>query len=303
MYDPFLVETSSAAPSRNLSKTEKAHIKRLAQNEEEKTRRAEIRRTDPDSKPCSACGSWDHERRSNKDCPHYIPNMAMLSPLKRTAVIKCSLEGCFRNNQLKRLMIDCVISSRITTHIASLFMQHLRISRLSQGLPMVRVNQTFCYQAFCQLVGKGSTAPSWVKEEYGRFSSLVPENVKQQFNKSTALMSVCAAEYATNAVNHVVANFERKSVLYFFTRFNNNNDIWHLECAIVLIAKRLPNIIIIKQHNWKFIGHHPCPKLTQAPIDEFADSIDLGPMFNQCCFSFKQGAFVFSLDVQDHGSN
>ena len=155
MYDPFLVETSSAAPRRNLSKAEKAHIKRLAKNEEEKTRRAETRRTDPDAKRCGACGSWDHERRSNKDCPHYIPKRAMLTPLTRTSVIKCSLEGCCRNNQLKRLMIDCVISSRITTHVASLFMQHLCISRLSQGLPMVPLNQTFCYQAFCQLIGKG----------------------------------------------------------------------------------------------------------------------------------------------------
>jgi ribosomal protein L32 len=73
LYDPFLVETSSAAPSRILSKAEKAHIKRLAKNEEEKTRRAEIRKTDPDAKPCSACGSWDYERRSNKNGPHYIP--------------------------------------------------------------------------------------------------------------------------------------------------------------------------------------------------------------------------------------
>jgi ribosomal protein L32 len=278
LYDPFLVETSSAAPSRNLSKAEKAHIKRLAKNEEEKTRRAEIRRTDPDAKPCSACGSWDHERRSNKDCPHYIPKRAMLTPLTRTSVIKCSLEGCCRNNQLKRLMIDCVISSRTTTHVASLFMQHLCISRLSQGLPMVPLNQTFCYQAFCQLIGKGSTAPSWVKEEYRRFSSLVPENVKQQFNKSTALMSVCAAEYATNAVNHVVANFEGKSVLYFFIRFNNNNDIWHLENATVANRKKIALYCYHKAAQLEAHWPSNLPEtVTQASIDEFADSIDLGP--------------------------
>jgi succinyl-CoA synthetase alpha subunit len=34
-----------------LSKAEKVHIKRLAKNQEEKTRRAKIRRTDPDVKP------------------------------------------------------------------------------------------------------------------------------------------------------------------------------------------------------------------------------------------------------------
>jgi hypothetical protein len=82
---------------------------------------------------------------------------------------------------------------------------------------------------------------------------LVPENVKQKLNKSVTLMSVCAAEYASNAVSHVVANFEMKSVLYFFTLFNKNNDISKL--LLLLIAKRLPDIVIIKQHNWKLIGH------------------------------------------------
>jgi hypothetical protein len=73
LYDLFLVETSSATPSRNLSKAEKAHIKQVVKNEEKKARRAEIRRTNPYAKSCSACGSWDHERSNNKDCPHYIP--------------------------------------------------------------------------------------------------------------------------------------------------------------------------------------------------------------------------------------
>jgi hypothetical protein len=78
------------------------------------------------------------------------------------------------------------------------------------------------------------------KEEYRPCSSLVPENVKQQFNKSIALMSVCATEYATNAVNHVAANFGTKSVLYFFIRFNNNNnDTWHLENATVANRKKI----------------------------------------------------------------
>ena len=202
----------------------------------------------------------------------------MLTPLTRTSVIKCSLEECCRNKQLKRLMIDCVISSRTTTHVASLFMQHLCISRVSQGLPMVPVNQTFRYHAFCQLIGKGSTAPSWVKEEYRRFSSLVPENVKQQFKKSTALMSVCAVEYASNSVNHVVANFERKSLLYFFTCFNNNNDIWHLENATVANRKKIALYSYHKAAQLEVRWPSNLPEtVTQALIDEFADSIDLGP--------------------------
>jgi hypothetical protein len=146
---------------------------------------------------------------------------------------------------------------------------------------MVPLNQTFCYQTFCQLIGKSSTALSWVKEEYRRFPSFVPENVKQQlqqFNKSTALMSVCASEYATNAVNHVVANFERKSLLYFFTRFNNNNDIWHLESVTVANRKK---IALYCYHKSALLeAHWPSNLLetvTQASIEEFADSIDLGP--------------------------
>jgi hypothetical protein len=51
------VETSSAASNRSLSKADKAHIKRLAKNEGEKTRRTEIRRTDADAKLCGACDS------------------------------------------------------------------------------------------------------------------------------------------------------------------------------------------------------------------------------------------------------
>lgn len=72
--------------------------------------------------PCSACDSWDHEKRSNKNCPQYIPKRQLLTPLARTSVIKCSLDGCCRNNQLKQLMIDSVISCRNTTVVASLLM-------------------------------------------------------------------------------------------------------------------------------------------------------------------------------------
>jgi hypothetical protein len=101
--------------------------------------------------------------------------------------------------------------------------------------------------------------------------------VKQQSNKSTELMSVCAAEYAPNAVNHVVANFERKSVLHFFIRFNNNNDIWHLENASVADRK----IALYCYHKAAQLEVHwpsNLPKtVTQALIDELVDSIDLGP--------------------------
>jgi hypothetical protein len=130
----------------------------------------------------------------------------------------------------------------------------------------------------CQLIGKGSIASSWVKDEYRRFSSFVPENVKQQFNKSTALTSVCAAEYATNAVNHVVANFERKSVLYFIIRFNNNNGIWRLENATVANRKKIALNFYHKAEQLEAHWPSNLPEtVTQASIDEFADYIGLGP--------------------------
>jgi hypothetical protein len=63
--------------------------------------------------------------------------------------------------------------------------------------------------------------------------------VKQQFNKSIALMSLRTAEYVPNAVNHVVANLETKSLLYLFTHFNYNNEIWYFENATVAKRKKI----------------------------------------------------------------
>jgi hypothetical protein len=99
-----------------------------------------------------------------------------------------------------------------------------------------------------------------------------------KIKESAPQMSVCAAEYTTNAINHVVANFETKSVLYFFTRFNNNNDIWHLETATVANRKKIALYCYHKaaQSEPHWTSNLP-ETVTQASIDEFADCIDLGP--------------------------
>ncbi|GAB5588023.1 hypothetical protein Unana1_02923 [Umbelopsis nana] len=150
-----------ASGSRQKTKAEKAREKRQAKQEAEKQRRAAKRRLDPEAEPCSACGNWDHERRSSKSCPYYLPPRKGLTPLTRTSVIKTGLNNCCPNDRLKQIIQETVITSRNLTYVASLFMEYLVVNRLSNNLPIPPLNQTFCYNVFCQLINRGSRAPDW----------------------------------------------------------------------------------------------------------------------------------------------
>ena len=252
--------------------------KRQAKQEAEKQRRAAKRRLDPEAEPCSACGNWDHERRSSKSCPYYLPPRKDLTPLKRTSVIKTGLNNCCRNDRLKQIIQETVITSRNLTYVASLFMEYLVVNRLSNNLPIPPLNQTFCYNVFCQLINRGSRAPDWVKTAHQQFSHLIPQSISASMNKCTKLVTVTANEYATNAVNHIVANFEKKSREYFFCRFSDQDDDWYLRNSSVNERKRLSqyayDTAAAASPEWPTTLK---TSVSKASIDTYASTVQLGP--------------------------
>jgi ribosomal protein L32 len=262
-------------------KCEKAKVKREAKRSQQKAELAERRRYDPEMTPCSSCGRWDHSRRTSKDCPNYMPRRSVVSDLKQTSIIKASLESCCRNQTLKRLMQETVVSFRNFSYVASLFMEYLIVRRLAEGQEIPSINQSFIYNVFCQLIGRGSSAPRWVKDLWENFSEIIPSQLKQSYRIDTRMASVCAQEYQTNFVNHVVSNFARKTTEYFFIRFSDSSDLWHLDNVSVANKRLMASYAYKKAATleavWPKMRNVTIP---QARIDQFAtnEAINLGPL-------------------------
>jgi hypothetical protein len=217
---PFVVNkcnfsdaSTSKTKQKAMEKREKARLKREAKREKEKAIRADKRLHDPQAKPCKACGGWDHARSSSSNCPGYKPKRAVASDLKLTCVIKASLDSCCENEMLKQTMREAVATFRNASYVASLFMNYLVIDRLANNLDIPSISSGFIYQVFCQVIGAGKSAPSWVKDMYTRFAQLVPASLKQNLQTSSEMLAVCENDYATNVVNHVVKCFEKKKPL------------------------------------------------------------------------------------------
>jgi hypothetical protein len=95
------------------------------------------------------------------------------------------------------------------------------------------------------------------------------------------MATVCAQEYQTKFVNHVVSNFLRKASEYFFIRFSDSGDLWHLENVSVanksLMATYSYKKAATLEAVWPKMRNVTIP---QARIDRFATSeaVTLGPL-------------------------
>jgi hypothetical protein len=202
-----------------------------------------------------------------------------LCPLTRTSVVKASLDKCCINDVLKRILQETVVKARNFTYIAALFMNYLVINRLANNLPFPPINQTFCYQVFCQLTQQGKNAPDWVKQSYAVFAPFIPQHIKDNYHIHTALISVYAKYYSTNAVNHLVKNFEKKSLDYFFCRFSDEHDDWFLANVQVKTRKKLAVYSYGKAAHIEVRWPAGLESIIrQSTIDGYAESVDLGPV-------------------------
>jgi hypothetical protein len=214
-------------------KRKKAKDKRDAVREEEKRQRANIRSRDANAKPCPSCGNWDHERSTNKNCPHWRPRKPQETGLTRRSTVKTTLDGTCSNAILADTIKETVLKCRNLRHTASLFLNFLIIRRLDSGQPLPQITQSFFYHVFCQLVGKGHGAEQWIKDMYLEFQNLMPATRNFVFYSDTQMIAEMARQYTTAARQHISSNFEKRTTNYFFLRLNDSSDTWYLETTNV----------------------------------------------------------------------
>jgi hypothetical protein len=154
----------------------------------------------------------------------------------------------------------------------------LVIRRLDSDQPLPQFTQSFFYNVFCQLVGKGHRADQWIKDMYVEFQNLMPARPNFVFYSDTTMITEMARQYTTAAREHVSSNFEKKTTNYFFLRLNDASDTWYLETTAV--KKRR----LVAQYLYKRSAGLPAewPALEDASvsrtmIDTRTFTLQLGP--------------------------
>ena len=238
-----------------MSRYERAALRRQARREAEASRRAESRRNDPNARPCSSCGGWDHQRSSSKNCPNHIATRREVADFHRTSTIKTSLRNCCTDVNLQRVIKDTVMQARTVTYLGSLFVQLLIVSRLQNNLPVPPLTQSFFYNVFGQLVNLGREAPNWVKDLYQAFSQVGNfGSIMQGICIGSAIISNCALQYAANTVHHITSNFEKKSTHTFSADFQTSTMNGTKHRYLLNIARSLLNIVMVKLRGSTIIG-------------------------------------------------
>jgi hypothetical protein len=102
------------------------------------------------------------------------------------------------------------------------------------------------------------------------------------FRGYTPILSETAQEYAINCCNDVVANFEKRTVDYFFVRFNDENDAWFLADSNVQARKSLAKYAFRKAAGLPVLEpqtpERQTPAATKRRVEQCAQSVNLGPM-------------------------
>ena len=199
--------------------------------------------------------------------------------MPRRSTIKTSLEGTCDNDILVQVLRDTVKKCRKLTHVGYLFVQYLLLSRLQNGEPLPPVDQDFVYAAFCQLIGRGSTAPEWVRHLYTNFEPLILLNLRDHFWRNTSMITVLAKEYATNFWTYVPSIFKRKTLDYFLVRFSDDSDDWSLQACTTADRRKVADYVYNKVASdaeaiWPQIDNDG---VTSTMIDGFLEGIYLGP--------------------------
>ena len=259
---------------RNRQRRERERARRQARIDQQRAAAAANRANNPNARPCPSCGGTDHTRRTSVLCPNFVASRRptvnttnaegeeVTIRLNRKATIKSSLQSCCNNAPLTQVLQDTVKKCRNITYFGSIFVEFCLFHRLSNNLPVSEITHDFVYGAFCQLIGKGSTAEQWVKDLYQtQCSGLIPVQIQQQFYKHTPMITTLAREYAANFKTDIAMNFERRSVNYFFVRFSDETDGWFLADVSVANRKKSPNMHTI----WLLLEKAPGPQYGIIP--------------------------------------
>jgi hypothetical protein len=160
LHAHYVINVLARPPPRKKSKFERAYDRRQAKYDAASERRIEGRALR--TQRCATCGRTDHSRRSSKLCLDYQPRRAMLTPLKRTSVIKASLENSCGSADLIDQIRIVVLKHRTITYIGSLFAQFCIIERLADGQPCPILEHNFCYHLFAIVCGLRPRAEPWL---------------------------------------------------------------------------------------------------------------------------------------------
>jgi hypothetical protein len=116
---------------------------------------------------------------------------------------------------------------------------------------------------------------------YANFVQSWPPEMAQldlSFRGYASILASASLEYATNCRNHIVSNFEKRCIDYFFIRFNDEEDAWHLPNTKVSEKRALAQYAYKKAAGLDATGPQD-PELADMTIfvEEFASTIYLGP--------------------------
>jgi hypothetical protein len=188
------------------------------------------------------------------------------------------MEATCTNTLLRTIIQETVLKCRNIRYIASLFANFIALRRIHRGESLPTFDQSLFYNIFCQLVGKGQNAAQWIKDLFVEFRNLSPAASTIPFHPDTAMISEMGREYNVMARQHIVTNFEKRSVDYFFLRLNETSDSWHLENASVkerkVVAEYMYRRAASLQAEWPTLEDN---SISRARIDFRALTVQLGP--------------------------
>ncbi|KAF7721232.1 hypothetical protein EC973_005094, partial [Apophysomyces ossiformis] len=230
---------SSAPKTKRQQKFEMANKKREAKHQAKKE--AQQKKTEGKEVVCGSCGKAGHSRASNAACENHKPRRKTLTQLKRTSIIKTSLQNTCRNPDFVEAIRTAVKHVRDITYAGSLFANYYILRLLDQNKELPVISHDLCYGLFAIVAGKGDKASADIKDAFQEFKSEVHTFDPSYFVSQgyMTLIADAAKQYEECIRNHVVANFENKTIQYLLIRFSDKEDSAYLGKTTVSERKAL----------------------------------------------------------------
>ncbi|KAI8393393.1 uncharacterized protein BYT42DRAFT_619241 [Radiomyces spectabilis] len=194
---------------------------------------------------CSSCGKPGHSRSSNKFCDNYRPRRTLLTPLKRTSIVKTSLKNICRYPILIDTIQEVVKHARDVTYVGSLFANFFVLYCITNEIPLPQFSQKLFYNIFAAVMGQGKNASPTIKSAYIEFKSRVPEYHAVNFESQgySTIISEIAKDYYTSVQQHILKNYPEKTKHYIFARISDTHDPLFVEGVTVAKRRTIANYI------------------------------------------------------------
>ncbi|KAG0165771.1 hypothetical protein DFQ30_008046, partial [Apophysomyces sp. BC1015] len=186
---------------------------------------------------CATCGQEGHSRASSKQCEKHKARRKTTCALKRKSVIKTSLENTCKDPDFVYSIRFAVKHVRDVSYAGPLFANYYMLWLLKQGKGLPIISHDLCYSMFATIAGTGNP-DEFLMAAFQQFKDDIqifdPENFASRGYMT--LISDAAKQYEEAVQNHLMANFEKKTIQYLFVRFFDAKDEYYL--GKITVAER-----------------------------------------------------------------